>query len=109
MARQDVNVADIDTQGITNPSYTVIGTDGIAFKNDGRVLAHVVAPSAATLTIATPATVNGDLQIDDRTFSLAIDDELLIGKFDIKYYNNADGEVLVDSDVNDTEIFVFKA
>lgn len=108
MARATVNVQRIDSQGKTNPTYDTIPADGVEFKNSGKQMVHIIAPTAADITITTPATVNGDLAIDDRSFSLSIDDELFVGSFSKKYYNTEDGMVQIDSTETDTEIAVFQ-
>lgn len=108
MARETLSVERIDTQGVTNPTYTTIGEDGVEFKNDGKVMAHIKASTATTVTVTTPATVNGDLDIDDRTYDLEADDEILVGGFSKRYYNTDEGMVEIDSDETDAEILVFK-
>lgn len=108
MARATVNVQRIGVKGTKNPTYDVIGVDGVEFKNNGKQIAHIVTPTAAAITITTPATVNGDLAIDDRSFSMGIDDELFVGGFSKQYYNTEDGMVQIDSDQTDTTIAVYQ-
>lgn len=108
MARQLIDVHRIDVSGLSNPTYDVIPADGVEFTNTGNEILHIKAPSAATITITTPATVNGGLAIDDKTESLGAGDEIFLTDLDKRYFNNQDGTVYVDSDVTDTEILVFK-
>jgi len=108
MARAMVDVQKVDATGVTNPTYTVIGVDGVEFANTGREIVIINAPTAADLTFITDATVGEGLAIDDRTVSLGAGDEFMIANLSKKYYNTVDGTVMIDSSETDTEIAVIK-
>lgn len=107
MARAMVDVQRVGSSGVTNPTYTAIPADGVEFANTGTELVIVKAPSAADITFVTDGTVDG-LSIEDKTVSLAIDDEYMITGLSKKYFNTVDGTVMVDSTQTDTEIAVIK-
>lgn len=107
MARAMITSDRITSAGLMNPTYDVIGVDGVEFANTGNEIVHIKAPSAATITIVTSATVAG-LEIADKTISLGIGEEVFLADLDKKYYNTGDGTVYIDSDVTDTEILIFR-
>ena len=111
MAREELTIYKITSRGLIEGSdndfeYTTISdADGAKFDNRGRQFLHVKAGEAETiLTIPTPVTFNGDLQLDDRIITLAINEEMFIGPFERNLYNQTDGTVHVDSDQADTEV-----
>lgn len=108
MARTMVSVQKVDANGVTNPTYTAVGVDGVEFPNSGNELVIIKAPTAADVTFITDATVDGGLSIEDLTVSLALNDEYMISDLSKRYFNTVDGTVYVDSTQTDTEIAVIK-
>lgn len=107
MARAMVSPQRVTSSGITNPTYTTIGVDGVEFENTGNEVLLINAPSAGDITFITDATVDG-LEINDKTISLSASDELVISNLSKQYYNTVDGTVKIDSTVTDMEIAVLK-
>lgn len=107
MARAMVDVQRVNSAGVTNPTYTVFPVDGVEFVNTGTEIIIINAPTAATVTFITDATIDG-LTIEDKTVSLGIGDEYMISGLSKQYFNTPDGTVMVDSTQTDTEIAVIK-
>jgi hypothetical protein len=107
MARAMVDVQRVGSSGVTNPTYTTIGVDGVEFANTGTELVIIKAPTAADITFITDGTVDG-LSIEDKAVSLALGDEYMVTGLSKKYFNTVDGTVQVDSTATDTEIAVIK-
>ncbi|MFW5981478.1 MAG: hypothetical protein ACOCRU_02755 [bacterium] len=108
MAREMVDTQRIDSNGITNPTYTTIGADGVEFANTGTEIVIIKAPTAADITFVTDATVDGGLSIEDKEVSLSADDEYMISNLSKKYFNTIDGTVMINSSETDTEIIILK-
>jgi len=107
MARQLVDSQKITSTGLTNPTITTIPADGVEFKNTGKEIIYLNAPTSADITIVTDATVADGLDINDRTINMSLDDEVYITDLDKRYYNTADGTVMIDSTETDTEVAIF--
>lgn len=97
------------------------GVDGVAIDNTtGKysVLIKNGGGGGATITVDVPSTVDGNLVVPDRTFSVGAGEYWLIKPFDRSVYNQddsadsgiADNAVLLDSSVTDgsVEITAFK-
>lgn len=99
MARQTMTVQQISRSGLT-PSYDAAHVDGHAFENDGlRTFLHIKndGVGATIATITTPKTVD-DLAVADRTVTIALGAEKMIGPFPVNTYNQDDNTVYVDFD-----------
>ena len=107
MARETITVEKIDIDSL-NATYTTMTVDGIAFLNSNKTFLHIVAPSAAVITIITPYTANEGLALEDRIISIAIGEEVFVGPFSPKIYEQNDGTIFVNSDQLDTDIAALK-
>lgn len=91
MARAVLAVQDSVLAGLT-PTFTVATVDGHAFDNrSGKVVLYVKNGGgvSTTVTISTPATVNG-LAVADLTVSIPAGEERVIGTFPRGVFNNDD-------------------
>lgn len=82
----------------TIPAYAAATvTDGDAFLNDGKTIIHVLNGGVqTTVTIQTPALVDG-LAIADRAVVVVADTgNKMIGPFEPGLYNQTDGKVYLD-------------
>ena len=75
-----------------NPHYHTPFSDANDYKvrNDGNVilLCRNGTGSAATITITTPGTVDGDLAVPDRVVSVPVNGERVIADLDPAIYNS---------------------
>ncbi len=106
MARVDMDVKSINTAGVDvldAANSELIGNDGVAFPNNGRVylMLYNTTSGAVNVTIATPATFDTDLELDDRVVAVPGDGALLVGVFPTNLYNQANGNIDVDAANND--------
>jgi len=97
MARGTITAQEISLSGIT-PSLGAATSDGDGFLNTGDTLLQVKNGSGAgiTVTIKTPAKIEG---IDIAEIEVAIPattGDKLIGPFDPSIFNQSDGKVYVD-------------
>ena len=81
-----------------------ITTDGKKFINNGKVIIYIDNQSggARTITVQTPAVVEGDLTVQERTISVPDTEQRYIGKLTPSTYNQPSGAdagmVYVDAD-----------
>ena len=115
MARADVTVNKVNDAGLVSGAagdyqYITFGVDNVQFTNNNRIFCHIKNPtaSAITVTIPTPMTVAADLGVDDRTISVAANEELLVGPFNREVYSNDDDLVFIDCDEATAEIAAFQ-
>lgn len=84
--------------GLT-PSYGAVDqVNGNAFINTGREFVHVknINPAQRTLTVLTPATLDG-LAVAELLATIPADDgDKMIGPFPPQIYNQVDGKVYLD-------------
>jgi hypothetical protein len=96
MADHTLVVQDIVRTGLDlrAAESTVVTADTYYMPNDGRTKLNVrnATGFACTVTIETPATVDG-LAVADRTVSVADNKEFLIGPWPIDTYSNSSGNV----------------
>lgn len=92
------------TLTITSPSVnSAVSLGAVAagtsdqFLNDGRILLYVKNTNASsrTITVVTGGVVAGSIAIADVTFSVAQNEEKVIGPFPPRYFNNGNGYVVV--------------
>ena len=107
MARNSIDVQDIKIAGL-NASYTTITSDGISFTYQNDTFAHIIATTAATITIDTPITLDDGLTVEDRTIDLESSEEIFVGPFDKKIYGQDDNSIYIDSDQTDTDIAILR-
>lgn len=104
-----LSIQQISRVGIT-PSYAACANAGDEFVNDGaNTFIHIVGGAVERiLTIATPGTVD-DLAVTDRTVTIAINADYMIGPLPSGFYNDGTGKVQLtyDSETNLT-IGIFK-
>lgn len=96
MARTSLTVQDISISGVT-PSYSSANVDGNSFANDGDVFLHVKNGSGSdiTLTVQTPAKVNG-VDIEEVTVTVSAGSEEMVGPFPTTTFNQSGGVVYAD-------------
>lgn len=79
---------------------TAVALDAVAaasggdkFLNDGRIVIYVKSTNATThtITITTPASLLGSIAIADVTFTVAQNEEKIIGPFPPRYFNDGQG------------------
>jgi len=105
MATLTVQHPSRSANAITQPAAEA---GGDVFPNTGKELLLIKNGSASpiTLTIATPATVDG-LAVSDRTVAIPAGETHLLGPFPTSYYNNASGQVaLTYSDATSVTVAV---
>ena len=80
-------------------TYDACNADGNYFANTGNEFIHIVNAAVAdqTITIATPATVDG-LAVADRSVVVTASEERFIGPFPTATYNDGDGRVQLTYD-----------
>lgn len=101
MAREDLTVKSITTAGINLldvANSELIGADGVAFPNNGRVYLMLYNTTAGSIdvTIATPATFDTDLTLADRVVAVPANGASFVGVFPTNLYNQGDGNIHVD-------------
>ena len=104
MAREEVDVQTVDTQGLS-AVYDAAPADGISFVNDdGRVILHVKNTDAAarTVTVQSVAEIDG-IAIDDLAVVVAAASEAFIGPFAPETYNQGEDP---DVDVDFGKVYV---
>jgi len=97
MARTEITVQQSSLAGIT-PTFNAAIADGHMFKNDGNVIIEVknAAGADVTVTIQTPAKVQG-IDLAEITVTVpATTGHKLIGPFDPSLFNQSNGMVYVD-------------
>jgi hypothetical protein len=84
--------------------------DGVSFTNSGRemLLLSNDTGGAVQVTVQTPAEVDGDLVIGERTFTIGDGEIATIGPFRRSLYNQSDGSVYVDFDGDGVEAAVVR-
>ena len=85
-ASNGLNVTDNDT--------TVGAVDTYFLPNNGKVVLLVTSTPGCTVTVETPATVDG-LAVTDLTATVGAAKQHVIGPFPPQVYNQADGTVKV--------------
>jgi hypothetical protein len=100
MARASLTAQETGSSGQAVTMTNTASADGISFANTGRemVLLENDTEGAVTVTVQTPAEIDGDLAIAERTLSVASGAIATIGPFSKQYYNQSDGAVYVDFD-----------
>lgn len=107
----------VDADSVNAKGTTVVGEaitkDGAEFYNDGavRILLVNVTESSATITIPTPMKIDGDLEVDEREYTLAAGEIIIAGPFSRQIYNQAEDKVYIDADdanSRDVEVTVFR-
>ena len=80
-------------------AYDACNADGNYFTNTGNEFIHIVNAAVAdqTITIATPATVDG-LAVADRAVAIPASEERMIGPFPASVYNDANSKVQMTFD-----------
>jgi hypothetical protein len=104
-----LSVQQISRTGIT-PTYGSCAGGGDEFVNSGEEFIHIKNghTSPQTVTIATPATVDG-LAVADRPVEVTNAEERIIGPFPVSTYNDANGKVQLTYDgVVSLTIAIFK-
>lgn len=96
MARTALVPQQIARTGVV-PTYAAANVDGHSLANRGSQFLHVKNGSGSSInvTLVTPVTVGGRAVADD-VVAVAAGAEKLIGPFDERTYNNADGKVDVN-------------
>lgn len=107
MARTELTVYETNrTTSSTTISDVLIPTDGVKFKNDGKIklLLRNINNGVDTVTIQTGGTSDG-LAITDLTVAMAdgsaTNQVVIKGPFPLSPYNQTDGYVYVDASVAD--------
>lgn len=97
MARSALTVQTVALAGVT-PSYSAANVDGHSFANDGDTFLQVknTSGSAITVTLQTPATVDGVALTDPTVTVPATTGDKMIGPFPTRAFNQAGGVVYVD-------------
>ncbi len=106
MTRVELTPEQLSDAGVKPAGkYTAITADGVYISNPtSRVIVHVKATTAASITVSTAYTYNG-LTFQDRVIALGAGEECFIGPFDRTIYNQSGTqEVWIDSDQLDTQI-----
>ncbi len=106
MARAELTPETLSDAGVkTAGKYTTITAEGVSITNPtSRTFVHVMATTAASITVSTAYTYNG-LTFQDRVIALGAGEECFIGPFDRTIYNQpGTQEVWIDSDQLDTQI-----
>ena len=85
------NVTDNKTGATSSNTYLI--------PNNGRVVLVVQSTAGATITVATPGTVDGNA-IADLTFAAAATKQYVIGPFPPDVYNNSAGQLSVTVSAN---------
>lgn len=99
MADVTMTVYDASRAQATAPNYTdnkTAATSGNNYyiPNNGRVALIVVAGTTATVTVATPGTVDGNA-VADLAITLPDTDQIVLGPFPTGTYNDPQGRLLV--------------
>ena len=99
MAHADVTVTvqqiDNDGMSLSYNSTNIYSTNTYIASNDGRLFLHFkkTGAGAATVTIATPQTVQG-IAIADRTVTVAATTgDVMVGPFSPTLFNDANGNI----------------
>jgi hypothetical protein len=97
MARSALTVQTISLSGVT-PSYAAANVDGHEFTNDGKTFLQVknTSGSPITVTLQTPATVDGVALADPTVSVPATTGDKMIGPFPTRAFNQSGGVVYVD-------------
>lgn len=93
MARTALTVQDATRiDGVTPTANTVDAVNGNRFTNDGQTICRVTNGSggALTVTVDYPLSVDTDLTVTDRTYTLADGDVLVIGPWPTSYNQTLD-------------------
>ena len=80
---------------------------GDAFVNDGRILLYIKNTNASTrtVTIVSAGVILGALSIGDVVFTVAQNEEKIVGPFPPRYFNNDSGLVSIGySGVTDLKV-----
>ena len=93
-----LTVQTISRTGL-EPTYGSAAAGGDEFANSGDEFIHIKNGDASshTLTIETPATVDG-LAVADRTVSIPAGEERMVGPFQAATYNDSGGLVQLTYD-----------
>lgn len=97
-----IPISEVSRSTALNPSTTDIPTGGLEFSNTGAELLFFKNTHSGTVvvTAVTPQTVDG-LAVADRTWSLATDEEAIVGPFPPVHYNNSSGKMVITADTVD--------
>ena len=94
----ELAVQQISRTGLS-PTYAACGAGGDEFVNSGDEFIHIKNghTGTQTVTIATPATVDG-LAVADRDVAVPSGEERMIGPFPAATYNDGDSKVQLTYD-----------
>lgn len=97
-----IQVLGITTNGWNlTDNMTAAIADGHKFVNSGDIFFVIVngAAGALVVTFQTPATVAGGVTITEHTVTVAAGKTHIVGNFNKSIFNQSDGMVYVDTDV----------
>jgi len=109
MARVALTTQESSRDGVV-PTATAIPADGVSFKNNNVefLLLNNTHTATVVVTIKTDFTADG-LAIADRTITMGIGEERIVGPFPSSPYNKDGGDIEVDAATADVvKCSVFK-